>query len=219
MAVYTTRSIVKTHLGLGDSDTSLDALIDLLLEEVDAVIDGFTGRGSLASAAATEYMDGSGREMLLLRRRPVTAVAGVWVDGGGHYGQGDGAFGDATEWNVGVDFAIPRTDATEENGGMLVAIGAPDFGAGGVWPAGRGNVKVTYTAGYSTIPKDLQLAATNLVAQLINGSEKGALLAGETIGDYSYRLLSDPEAAGGGVASLVIGTVRSTLARYREVSA
>lgn len=217
MAVYTTRSNVKTHLGLASEDTSLDALIDLLLLEVDEVINGYTGRGDLSSSQATEYYDGAGRELLLLRRRPVTAVGGVWVDQAAFYGNASGAFPSDSEWTSGTDFALPRSDASEGNGGVLVAIRNPDFGGGGIWPAGRGNIKVTYTAGYATIPKDLTLAATNLTVLLVNASEKGQILSGETIGSYSYQLLT-ADAYKAGAAAAIIGTVRSILARYQELS-
>lgn len=215
MAVYTSRSNVKTHLGLGSGDSSLDALIDLVIEAVDGIIDGFTGRGSLASAQATEYYDGPGSGKLILRRRPVTAVAGVWVDAVGYHGQAAGAFGSGTEWTAGVDFVNPRTDATEGNGGMLVALRNPDFEGGGIWPRGIGNIKVTYTAGYATIPSDLATAATSLAVQLVQAAERGAPLSGETIGDYSYQLLNNP--AGAGSAAPVLGAVASILARYREL--
>jgi len=217
MPVYTTRSNVKTHLGLASGDTSLDALIDLLILEVDEVINGYTGRGSLASSVATEYYDGPGRGKLLLRRRPVTTVAGVWVDQKAYYGNAAGAFPAESEWVVGTDFAIPRNDASEGNGGILVAIRNPDFGDGGIWPAGRGNIKVTYTAGYASIPADLTLAATNLTVLLVNASEKGQILSGETIGSYSYQLLT-ADAYKAGASGAIIGTVRSILARYQELA-
>lgn len=217
MPVYTTRSNVKTHLGLASEDTSLDALIDLLLLEVDEVINGYTGRGDLTSSQATEYYDGTGRERLILRRRPVTAVAGIWVDQAAYYGNAAGAFPSTSEWTSGTDFALPRSDASEGNGGILIAIRNPDFGGGGIWPEGRGNIKVTYTAGYATIPKDLTLAATNLTVLLVNASEKGQILSGETIGSYSYQLLT-ADAYKAGAAGAIIGTVRSILARYQELS-
>lgn len=217
MPVYSSKTNVKTMLGLASADTSLDALIDLLLPRVDEVIDGELGRGgSLASSEQTAYLDGSGRAWLILPRRPVTAVAHVYVDQQGYYGQAAGGFAAATEWTVGTDFAIPRTDATEGNGGVLLALKNPDFGGGGIWPEGRGNVKAVYTAGYSSIPADLALAADQLCALLIQGAEKGSPLQSETIGRYAYTLLHGQVATG--KDAMVLGSIRSALARYAEVN-
>lgn len=204
--VLTTLTKVKLHLGI--ADTSEDTKLDQWILEVESSVLQWLKR-AIVSAERTEYYSGSGRKMLVLRHRPVTAVGSVKVDQQGYFGDNSDSFDDSTLWTRGVDWALPRADASEENGGMLMAVGA-----GGLWPLGDGNIKVVYTAGYTTIPADLELAVNSLVGAVRKMAEAGgaAPIAGETIGRYSYYLLSNPsQAAAAGVVAAV-----SVLSSYRE---
>lgn len=218
--ILTTLAKLKTHLSI--SDSSENALLTQLLLELDEVIASWTGRAKVPgrnpfeSVAASEYYDGTGRNTLLLRRRPVTAVESVIVDASGAYGHGPNAFETANApgtfatgrlLTLGTQYAPSSTDATEDNGGLLHRIG------GYCWPEGQGNIKVTYTAGYVMIPVDLELAVHQLAAAVREGAQHGGIVGGETLGRYSYRLLEGT--ADGG---LMVATARATLARYKECS-
>jgi len=205
MATLTTLAKLKIHLSI--TDTSEDTFLTQLLDAIEANVLGWLGRGALLSAAATEYFDGNGQKLLPLRRRPVTAVASVYVDGTGFYGLGTGSpFGASTQWVAGEQFAYRRVDESEENGGMLLAIN-------GVWPRGDGNVKVTYTAGFTTTPDDVELAIWELCAGCRKSAEHGGPLKEEELGEYSYKLLT--ESTRGPIA---LQTAVGRLARYKEVS-
>lgn len=199
----TTLPKVKIHLGISGSGE--DDLLNQLIDEVDSVIQHYTGRKSFDSASRTEYLDGNGKDELFLAHRPLTDVTGVWVDPDGYYGKGTDAFPSEDEWTEGSYFVPQSEEAAEENASMLVAINR-------VWPEGRGNIKVTYTAGYETIPADLELAANMLVALTRKGRKEGGPLESETLDRYSYKLLTStnskmyPEA----------GTIRSILSRYNQ---
>lgn len=226
----TTLAKLKTHLSIPQSDNSEDAFLNQILLEIDTAVLRFCKR-DFASAAATEYYDGTGRETLILKRRPVTAVAGVWVDQAGYYGHNASGFPASSAWTIGQQFAPPSLAESEQNGGLLLALpggwpanfggpwsGCSNFGwAAGTWPEGRGNIKVTYTAGYTVIPDDLELAVHHLAAALRSTAEKG--LAGpvgsETFGEYSYSLLRGSDAGASG-ADVVMA--RGILAGYRDVS-
>jgi hypothetical protein len=56
----------------------------------------------------------------------------------------------------------------------------------GFFPRGHQNIEVKYTAGYSTIPDDLQQGATLAVAALFHQSKLDPNLKSEKIGDYAY---------------------------------
>lgn len=204
--VLTTLAAFKAHLKV--SGTAEDALLEQLLLELDEVVASVTGRERVPgrhpfeSVAATEYYDGSGRLSLVLRRRPVTAVAAVKVDQSGYYGQGPNAFPAGSARTLGEHYAVPRLDATEQNGALIESLC-------GVWPEGQGNVLVTYTAGYATIPADLSMAVHLLGNEVYRGLEKGGILAGETFGKYAYRLLGEAE-------NTHILAANSILARYHE---
>lgn len=205
-SVLTSLANLKRHLGIPASDAAEDTFLQQTLVALDQVVLGWTGRKTFASAAATEYFDGTGRETLCLARRPVTAIAGVWVDGNGRYGYGSGAFPSSSAWNVGEHF-VPRSLAADEtNAGLLQSIR-------GEWPEGRGNIKVTYTAGYATIPPDIELAVHQLAAIIRESRSRGMVLNSETIGKYSYALLSGAKVPGQGPD--VVGAAGS-LNRYRE---
>ena len=199
----TTLASVKIHLGI--SGSTEDDLLNQLIDCVDSVIHHYTGRKSFESASRTEYLDGNGKDELFLAHRPLTSVTGVWVDPDGYYGKGTDAFPSANEWTEGSYFVPQSEEAAEQNASMLVAINR-------VWPEGRGNIKVTYTAGYETIPADLELAANTLIALIRKGAEEGGMLASERLDQYAYQLLTHdnsnltPEA----------GTVRSILSRYNS---
>lgn len=204
--VLTTLAAFKAHLKV--SGTGSDDLLTQILLELDEVVasasgrERVPGRNPFESVAAAEYYDGHDRPNLVLRRRPVTAVASVHVDQAGYYGQGPDAFPAGSLWTLGEHYAIPRTDMTEGNGAFLASLA-------GVWPCGTGNIKVTYTAGYSPIPADLSMLVHLLGNEVFRGLDKGGVLAGETLGRYAYRLLTSGEGN-----SLL--TARSILSRYTE---
>ena len=210
----TTLADLKTYLGI--SDSSEDALLNLLIADADAAILGYIGR-TIEQATLTEYYSGDGTQMLLLKQRPVTAVTSVHVYQSGYSGQGSGAFASSTEWTAGEDFYIRTVVENESNTGELVAIKGPGtFTADhqpktwGEWPRGTGNIKVVYTAGYSTVPSDLAGACRILVAWMRASRDNGMPVKSEKLGAYSYTLMDDtggPELA----------TVRGACNRYRNM--
>lgn len=106
-----------------------------------------------SSFVTTDYIDGAGTPELVLSRRPVTELFGVWVDSD-------------------QDFPRPtRLDSCE-------IILHPDSGiierTEGTFPRDPGNVKVSYVAGYTVIPEDLALACVKLAAQMYMVSELSA---------------------------------------------
>lgn len=199
----TSTAALKLHLGL--TGTGEDAFLDQLLAGVEAGVLLYLGR-NIESAAATEYYDGSGREALALRRRPVTAVASVYLDSDGVYGQQSGAFASDTLLTVGDDYGTRNLEENERNPALLVR-------RGGVWPVGAGNIKVTYTAGYTTVPADIALAVHMTCAVIRESKTNGLPMQSETLGRYSYSLLA------GSSQETELTSARSILNRYREVSA
>ena len=196
-----TLSDLKTFLGV--SGTSEDAKLEIIRQGVEAAVERFCQR-RFAQQQYTELYDGTGTERLYLDHRPVVSVAEVRVASGLYGGVGhDDAFPDSGVWTQNEDFILPRTDESEQNMGLLVAVNA-------VWPLGVANVKVTATCGYSTIPQDVQLACYLMAATVRQAAEKGTPVASERIGDYSYQLL-----ATGTTDELV--RARRLLTPYREV--
>jgi hypothetical protein len=160
---------VKAYAGItGSTDDSL--LASLVLSCDEAVKSLLLGR-VLESANYTEVYDGSGREELVLKQRPVTAITEVKFDS-------DWGFGDDIEAETLADF--------QADSGTGIA-----YWRNGKWPRGRRNVRVKYTAGYATLPKDVVQAANIIVAdwyvrakQLAAGQSQNEI-ASENTGDRS----------------------------------
>lgn len=173
----------------------------------------------------------------------VSIVAGfaAWLDQGGYSGQSVEGFPPAQQLILGRDMMV-RVDSPDGSShcGLVSRIGGGI--AGGtvdwpwdwrrgtltarlppVWPRGVGNIKVQYAAGYGNgsqnlngptgVPYDLTNAANEIVSWLKLTLPLGAMLESETLGRYSYTLArfmpgEDP----------IIGSIRQTLSRYREVA-
>ena len=224
MKALTTLEALKVTLGLADSDSSSDALLIQLIEAVSSAVRRRTGR-DFVSAERTEYLDGNGQDAIYLRHRPVTAVAGVWLDAAGYMGQASGAFAASTLMTAGTDYYVDNLEANERNPGRLVLITNP-FSFGYLssgdpvidsmrarWPIGQGNIKVTYTGGYREMPADIEGAVHALVQIIRGGISQGSPLKSETLGRYSYELLSGMDLKGSN-AELV--AAKSIIASYAE---
>lgn len=168
--------------------------------------------------------DGPGRRLLRLRQYPVSGTVRVWVDATGRFGDNpDGAFASATELVFGTDFAVkwdgclPGTATKCSYCGLLERVGL-------VWPGrlahqgglttgyvpGSGNIKVTYTAGFATIPGDIQQAVCMLAGWIGRSTERGGAITSESLGGYSYSIASGTSAE--------FGDIRRVLSRWRAPS-
>lgn len=81
--------------------------------------------------------------------------------------------------------------------------------------AGRRNVRVDYTAGYATIPDDLAMIATQIVADAYNRAGVNTGLESEKIGDYAYKRASAGAAKGAVYA--VAPQLAAALQAYRRI--
>jgi len=141
-----------------------------LLTAASRAIERYCNR-TFAVTAYTETHSGRNLPRVWLANRPVVAVTSVTVDGQAL----DNTTGDA--WTV-----TPETGELLRGGGR----GDPRFAPWFPW--GRNNIVVAYTAGFATVPADVQLAARYLV-QHMSESRKGiGPIRSETIGDYAYQL-------------------------------
>lgn len=224
----TTAGNVKLILGI--TGTAQDAKIAILVDAADKAVKNYCKR-DLESQSYTEYYTGSGTDRLPLNQYPVTAVASVYIDAGGKFGQGSGAFPSSSLLTNGLDYALEWTDGNKSNTGCLVRLGGYGFAGwptmgnwqtvdlmtlqrnrGSVWPQIPGSIKVTYTAGFSDVPDDLRMACENLTCWLFRAAPLGGdPITSESLGSYSYSLASQ---ALSGLPAL--GSTRQLLSTYRR---
>lgn len=213
----TTLATVKTLLGVASSDDSQDALLTILIAGVGPMIERSLKR-KLDQDTFTEYYSGDGTPFLVLNQRPVHSIASLYVSEDGHFG--DGTFTTAGLLVAGTDYALMRTSTETESSlsGIVRRIG-------GVWPVatireagmlvaapvgGSGNIKITYTAGYASVPPDLALAAAQLVARIKTSLSVGGGVQSMSYEDAAVTYLEQAEASG------MIGSIESVLRSYRS---
>ncbi|HYF88980.1 phage head-tail connector protein [Azospirillum sp.] len=134
--MLTTLAKVKAELQSPDAD---DTLLTTLIEQASATIETFCGRSFAAAAATETYRIARWRERLILERTPVVSVASVLLNG---------------------ETLDPAAYEVESPGaGFLLRLDGSGCSIG--WPAGR--VAVTYTAGYSATPPDVERCCIDVV--------------------------------------------------------
>lgn len=141
MAALVTLATVKGYLpSVSAGDGQWDDLLARLISATSIQFEGEAGR-TLASAAATEVYDGDGSQSLTLRRWPVSAVTSVTVNG-----------------------TVIPTRATVTGDGWVLGPDDRLYLSGYFFTYGLQNVSIVYTAGYSTVPADVQQAVCKMVA-------------------------------------------------------
>jgi hypothetical protein len=130
----TTLAHLKQMLGIPDATTTYDDLLTNVIARMSRMIEGALGV-PIVEASYQEISDGKGSAVHVLRRKPVTDVTAVYM--------GSDDTWDSTTLvdptNYSVDANLPRIVLRS-----------------GVFPWGMLNVRVDYTAGYSTIPLDVE---------------------------------------------------------------
>jgi hypothetical protein len=147
MADLTTLAAVKEYLGQKDTATTDDALLSKLISRASAFIVTYANREFL-SKAYTETRDGNGSNRLILKNQNVTAVASVTIDGE----------------------EIPAGGSSTKQGfwfsGRWVYLNGYRFSLG------FGNVNIVYTAGFATVPADVEQVCIELVANKYKRKER-----------------------------------------------
>lgn len=132
-----TKAQAKAFLKITAS--SEDDIIDTLIHGASQAVVGFCGR-DFVQATYTEYYDGSGNEKLILKNYPIVSVSSVNIDTTRQWGAAS-AVTVATDLIVGNDSGIIELWNNWRS-----------FGCG------KKTVRVVYSAGYASIPYDVQQA-------------------------------------------------------------
>jgi len=173
--LLTTLARVKERLNLASSNTTWDDLLNSLISEISNKAKDITGR-VLTEATYTEYYDGTGTDTLYLRQGPLVSVSSVYSVS---YGS-DGAGGRSESTSLLDPSNYVLDGLRDENWRGCGKIRL----LGGTWTEGVRNWKVTYTAGYDTVPESLVHFATNWVVSAFLTRECFGLVS-KVIGDGS----------------------------------
>ena len=183
----------KTYAGI--SGTTNDTRLTALLTSASKAVRNWCDRNATNGfelAERTETYDGTGTGAIRLRERPVTAIASVsWIDADGN-----------TE-------ALDATAYRYEAGtGLLYLIGSRSrtvsafgdygrhefrFGIEPNWGNEPQSVQVVYTAGYTTIPEDLQYVVERIVDGMWADVATNAGMKSESTGAQSYTRMTPTE--------------------------
>lgn len=136
-------------------DTSIDN--DYVIRKINQatlMIENYTGRRFKNTTYTNEEYDATNSDQLILRQRPVTDTVTLSM------GQRDSSTNE-DDWTT-VETELQFVDT---------AAGVIDLGfvAGGGW----NRYRVTYSAGYATIPADIQEACATLAVYLIQNPSSG----------------------------------------------
>lgn len=110
-------------------------------------------RRELLSRAQTEYYNGDGTNTLLVNNYPITAITHVYDDL-------DRTYGDDTE--------LDSDDLVYMPDGLAYSI----VYDGGAFTRGVKNIKAMYTAGYATVPWELQQACLEIIIYYYKNTEE-----------------------------------------------
>ena len=106
-------------------------------------------------------------------------------------------YADSDDTNYRVDYKAGLFGFTQEVNGYrnrrvfgdpLLSFGYGRFNPTAETPGGYRNIVVDYTAGYATIPDDINYAARVMIAEAYHLGKRDTSLQSESIGEYSYTL-------------------------------
>ncbi|MDQ0414231.1 head-tail connector protein [Mesobacillus stamsii] len=131
----TSLDAVKAYLKISLPEVSDDELLIDLINASSVTIENYCKRKFKEQAYIAEEFDGTGKTHILLDQYPVKSIESVLID------------------NTLID---PIEYKIKKKNGVLLR-------TSGIWPKGEINIAVSYTAGFSEIPYDLELACKHLV--------------------------------------------------------
>jgi hypothetical protein len=163
---YTTKSKVETYLGI-----TISGSIDDWIYAVEAWIDKYLGRSYVSELATTKYYNSKGTKTLYIDDfSAITSITFLNYDGS-----------EDITLTEDTDFYTYPYNETIKNKIILMP-----GGTRAAFPTGVKMIKIVANFGTTSIPKDIELAATMLTADIYNRSSvKGKLIQSESLGDYS----------------------------------
>jgi hypothetical protein len=148
---------VKSWLGIESTNTDDDGILQLLISSFSRYVLNRTGQSSFTSVNPyVEIYDGNNASRLFLRNCPIVSILSIIV---GNYTIPQSAGLTNSGWYI--DPSAKAVALRWNTSGFQIS-------AQTIWPGrfsrGQGNIQVSYTAGYASVPFDLQEAVMEAVA-------------------------------------------------------
>lgn len=182
----TTVADVKESLGIASGDNSQNNLIIRKINQATLIIEGYCnlpyGHHFKESTYTNEVYNSNGTNQLPLLMWPVSSVSSFQY---ANTSQNNNSWTD----NESEDYFV------DENSGLLNL----NFSQWGNWDAYR----VTYTAGFSTIPADLAEACVMLAGYLVDNSASGTAVKRKREGGREVEYFQPSGQSSTGTSSLV----------------
>ena len=171
--MYTTKGKIQNYLAV-DINDSLDSQLADWISAVVIYIDNFTGKSFEETADEIRYFDGNGKsEIQIDDFISITSVEILQLN------------------STDVDYTLTEGQASDYitypyNDIPKYRLQMTTSSQIGTFLKGEKRIKITATWGHSsTVPKDIELAATMLVSSIIEKGMKGGTIMSESLGDYS----------------------------------
>ena len=187
--IYALTTLANLKEVLGITDNTQNALLTNLINRATDIIEKYcNGVRFLTTTHTNEEYDGTGTNTISLRHFPIIILTS--------YDQNQGTQGDPS-WST---LEASGIKAINETGQVYYGFG---------FARGVRNYRFTYTAGYATIPTDLEQACLDICAYIYN-VRKNTGMKSESLGEYSY---TKDDAIGNVIKDLGIDLI---IDQYRE---
>lgn len=165
----TTTSLVQQHLGISTNDAAIAAIVS----GINAGLENFLGKIFTETTYTNEEYDmPKDSRTLSLRHFPVISFTNLqYKDSPEDYSDTSWTSFDTSEYVVDFDSGLVTRNTT--------------------FSRGKRTIRATYSAGYSSVPADIQLAATILASSIFQ-NRKTMNITQETLGQYSRSFGIDP---------------------------
>ena len=205
MSNFASLQNVKDFLGITASTD--DDLITALLGRTTRMMQMYVGRDLIQATYTDEKYDGNGIDQdLNLRQYPIISVSSVYDDPDRVFGA-DSLLTEDNGSNDGQYIIYQKGEI--DNQGIIRRVD-------GAWIKGKQNIKVTYTAGYATVPEDLVQAQIDFTSFLYKNRDQRLGISGYRIGSYSVTYKDNSSGDATGAQNAIPADIRSVLDNYRD---
>jgi len=128
-----------------------DSLLLDLIEDVSAIIESYCGR-NFTAADYTEYQDGTGKDYFFTDEWPINTITSIYDDP-------DRLFASDSL----VDSTYYTFYANEGKVSLIYSDAIISVNLRSLFSVGVRNIRIIYNAGYTTIPSDLKMIASEIL--------------------------------------------------------